>query len=112
MSKNDADSSHVDTPASEVSVDEVEKALPGQWILMKVTDSDDRGNPTKGIVLANHSGRSRVSAELANIDAGSTNGRTGPFYVFHAPPHSGVKMAKRVLGVSLSADEDAADAKP
>jgi hypothetical protein len=73
------------------SVDEVIALYPKEWILMRVTEHDDEGWPSRGYVLAHSMSRDDISdvfqREPARADM-PLEVRHQPYYIFRAFPRS------------------------
>ena len=78
-----------------VTVAEAANQHPGKWILLRIKEHDDRGNPSAGLVIQAAGSRGAISKVVR-----TTRGPKVPYYIFHAPPHRGQRLALRLLGIS------------
>lgn len=68
-----------------MTINEAAGAFPGEWILMQVTDEDDRGEPLAGIVLAHHPKRDGIQQTIMDVVKNPPAGSHG-FYTYFGPP--------------------------
>jgi hypothetical protein len=67
-----------------MAVNEAAEALPGEWILMQVTEQDEHGHAVAGIVLA-HDRQRRALVETEIAMGKSPPPGTRAFYTYKGP---------------------------
>lgn len=84
------DDFHLD-PTRRVSVGEVLRVIPEQWIVMAVTGYNERDEPVEGFVVSHGRDRKQVVRRAPNIVNELPPGALGVFYFFSnraSVPHS------------------------
>jgi hypothetical protein len=87
-----------------LTIDEAIARYYGEWILMEVTEFDERRLPHKGRVAAHSHSRRRIEAAMDRLHAFS--GESGPFYyLFSGYPRAYTGEQARAA-LSRAAEED------
>lgn len=76
---------HPGRAVATLSLEEIIARYEGQWILMSITEFDDRHVPARGAVLVHSPSRAAVSRKLVDVFPGAS-GSSAKYYLFQAHP--------------------------
>ena len=89
-----------------LTIDEVTELYRDQWVLLKVTERDERHEPLAGQVVAVSKTERGVCNKMAKLDAEAGGWAPGSYYIFNAFPLIRVNSLEELRAALDAADEN------